>query len=1003
MKKLLLYAMTVGWVMVATAQKTFPVNGVSDVRPSTYALTNAVIHTDYQTKIENATLLISDGKVLAVGTNVSIPKYAQVIDLKGKYIYPAFIDPYTSYGLPKPERGRRSSGPQYETNNEGAFGWNEAFKAEYRAVDEFTVAEKDAAKWRKAGFGAVLTHKADGIHRGSSVFADLGDGAAQDVVINPSATAHFSFNKGTSSQLYPTSIMGMVALVRQAYYDADWYRKGGVRDQTNETLAAFNQLRSLPQVFEATGGKLRVLLADKIGDEFGVQYIIKGNGDEYQRLKEIKATNASLIIPVNFPEAYDVADPLEALEISYDDLKHWEIAPANPKLLNEAGVEFSFTSDGLKNPDDYLSGVRKAVKYGLSSIAALQSMTYTPAKQAGMLTEVGTLNKGKRANFIVSSDELFGEKDPVIHQTWIDGQNYENVPLEVEDLSGSYILALSDTTYSFKIEGEPGKQSAKIMMTDTTSTKATLKMDGKSILISFIPNGSKSEYRLSGWKTEKGMAGTGLDPASNWVSWTAERESGTDEEKKEDNKSKKEEDYTIGEIVYPFVAYGWKEAPKQEDILFKNATVWTMENEGVLESADVLVSGGKIKQIGKGLSTTGKTVDATGLHLTPGIIDEHSHIALSGVNESSHAVTSEVRMYDAVDSEDIDIYRQLAGGVVASQLLHGSANPVGGQSALIKLRWGMAPEDMRIKGADEYIKFALGENVKQSNRSNDFSSRFPQTRMGVEQVYVDAFTRAKAYDAEWKAYNNLSSKQKATAVAPRRDLQLEALAEIVNKERFITCHSYVQSEINMMMKVAEQFGFNVNTFTHILEGYKVADIMAEHGVGGGTFSDWWAYKVEVKDAIPYNAVLMRQAGVTVAINSDDAEMARRLNQEAAKTIKYGGLDEIEAMKMVTINPAKLLHLDDRMGSIKVGKDADLVLWTEHPLSVYAKAKMTLVDGRTYYDAEEDARRQEEIRMERARIIEKMKGVKESGGKTKKYTPKERHVWDCEEFVDDLND
>jgi len=247
--------------------------------------------------------------------------------------------------------------------------------------------------------------------------------------------------------------------------------------------------------------------------------------------------------------------------------------------------------------------------------------------------------------------------------------------------------------------------------------------------------------------------------------------------------------------------------------------------------------------------------------------------------------------------------------------------------------------------------------------------------MGVEQVFVDAFTRAKEYNNVWKKYNLLSKKEKLITTKPRKDLELDALAEIINGERFITCHSYVQSEINMLMKVAESFGFKVNTFTHILEGYKVADKMALHGVGASTFSDWWAYKNEVKEAIPYNASLMTFAGVVTAINSDDREMARRLNQEAAKSIKYGGMSEIDALKMVTLNPAKLLHLDDRMGSISLGKDADLVLWTNHPLSIYSKPSKTLVDGKIYFDLEKDLKLRDEINKERARIISKMKGDK----------------------------
>ena len=288
----------------------------------------------------------------------------------------------------------------------------------------------------------------------------------------------------------------------------------------------------------------------------------------------------------------------------------------------------------------------------------------------------------------------------------------------------------------------------------------------------------------------------------------------------------------------------------------------------------------------------------------------------------------------------------------------------------------------------------MGENVKRS--SNDNSIRYPQTRMGVEQVYMDAFTRAKEYDQTWKEYEGLSSRQKTSTPAPRRDLALETLAEIINGERFITCHSYVQSEINMMMNVAEKFGFNVNTFTHILEGYKVADKMAEHGVGAGTFADWWGYKFEVRYAIPYNPTLMDMAGVTVAINSDDAEMARRLNQEAAKSVKYGGMSEEAAWKMVTLNPAKLLHLEDRMGSIKVGKDADLVLWTDHPLSIYAQAEKTMIDGRIYFDLEENKEKEQWINQERARLTQKMQEAKKSGASTQMPSQTIQQLFHCDD-------
>ena len=377
-------------------------------------------------------------------------------------------------------------------------------------------------------------------------------------------------------------------------------------------------------------------------------------------------------------------------------------------------------------------------------------------------------------------------------------------------------------------------------------------------------------------------------------------------------------------------------------------------------------------------------IDGTGKHLTAGIIDEHSHIAITrNVNEGTQESTSEVRIGDVVDSEDIDIYRQLAGGVTSSHLLHGSANPIGGQTQLIKLRWGLTPEEMKFQNWPGFIKFALGENVKQSSSPN--STRFPQTRMGVEETFNDYFTRAQEY-----------GKLKRSGKPFRKDLELEALLEIIESKRFITCHSYVQSEITMMMRVAEKFGFRLNTFTHILEGYKVADKMAKHGAGGSSFSDWWAYKYEVYEAIPQNAKIMADQGVVVAINSDDAEMARRLNQEAAKSVMYAGMSQEDAWKMVTINPARLLRVDDRTGSIKAGKDADLVLWNDNPLSIYASADKTWVDGAVYFDREQDVRLQEELQRERARIIQKMQAEKKGGeGGERPRGPKEHYHCDTE--------
>jgi imidazolonepropionase-like amidohydrolase len=397
-----------------------------------------------------------------------------------------------------------------------------------------------------------------------------------------------------------------------------------------------------------------------------------------------------------------------------------------------------------------------------------------------------------------------------------------------------------------------------------------------------------------------------------------------------------------------------------------------LDQQAKLLNTDVLIKAGKISNIGVNLNEPGAIViDGTNKHVSAGIIDEHSHIACAGgVNECSQSVTAEVRVADVIDPDDVDIYRQLSGGVTSSHILHGSCNTIGGQTQLLKLRWGANAEQMKFAGWDPFIKFALGENVKRSFGQGN--NRYPDTRMGVEQVLTDAFARARSYEK--------------LGASKRKDLELETLLEILNKKRFITCHSYVQSEILGIINVADKYGFTVNTFTHILEGYKVADRMQKHGANASTFSDWWAYKMEVVDAIPQGPAIMQKAGLNVAINSDDAEMARRLNQEAAKSIKYGGMAEEEAIKMVTINPANMLHVGNQTGSIKIGKDADIVLWSDNPLSIYAKAEKTFVDGIIYFDRAKDMELRAEIITEKARLVQKMADAKKGGDKTQPATP-----------------
>lgn len=974
-----------------SAQETFPTNGVYDHHERYYAFTGADIHIDAEQLLENATLVIRNGYIVSVAVNGAVPDGAIEVPLEGKHIYPAFIDMYSAYGLPVAKRDRPQQGkpPQPISDKKGAYSWNEALKTEFRAAGHFVVDAKKAAPIRKEGFGAVASHRKDGISRGTSVVVALGEENEHDMIIKSEGAHHLSFKKGTSSQNYPNSLMGIIALLRQTYIDADWYTQQ--KQEANLSLEAWNNVLSLPQVFEV-GGRLEALRAAKIAEEFDQQYILMGSGDEYQRLDAIKQTNSTFILPLNFPEAYDVDDPYDAQQVTLAQLKHWKMAPANPAMLEKEGIPFALSLHGLKKEKDFLPHLRKAVKYGLSPATALKALTTVPASLLNASDKLGSLETGKWANFIITDGDIFNEKSK-IHHTWIKGKAFVVNPLESYNLAGDYDLKVDDVPYKLTVKGGPQRPVMKITINDSTFIKVTHSRSGEGISLLFVPEGQKNNIRLSGTVGANGWAGKGQLGDGQWVKWSA---SPVAEEKvrEEKGKTKKEEEKEIKlpGVMYPFTAYGWTQQPEQKDYLIKNATVWTNENEGIKPNTDVLISGGVVKKIGQNLKARGAIeIDATGKHLTPGIIDEHSHIAVSrGVNEGTQASSAEVRIGDVVNSEDINIYRQLSGGVTTSQLLHGSANPIGGQSAIIKLRWGKTPEEMKFKEAAPFIKFALGENVKQSNWGDNNRSRFPQTRMGVEQVYVDYFTRAKAY-----------GELKQSGKKYRKDLDLEAGLQILNKERFITCHSYRQSEINMLMKVAESFDFSVNTFTHILEGYKIADKMAAHGAGGSSFSDWWAYKYEVMEAIPYNGALMHEQGVLVAFNSDDAEMARRLNQEAAKAVLFGGVSEEDALKFVTLNPAKLLHIDDYVGSIKVGKHADLVVWSDHPLSMYSKAEQTFVDGILYFDRAKDEAQRKIIAEERNQLIQEMLNAKSKGSKTQKPGRKNQYQhYHCDDNHDE---
>ena len=983
----------------AFAQESLPINGVRDVRTGVYAFTNATIIQNEKTKIEKATLVIKQGKIVAVGTTVEIPKEAIVVDCNGKFIYPSFVDPLTDYGANTPKRGAGGfnfgAPAQFGSNKAGAYNWNQAIKPEVNAVESFSVDEATAVGFRNNGYGVVFTHVKDGIARGTGAVVTLAGTNENNSILKTKAAQVFSFDKGTSTQSYPSSLMGSIALLRQTYLDAKWYTTKPASEGVNLSLEAFNANAGLPQIFVADD-KWSTLRADRIAKEFGTQYIIRGGDNGYQRIDEMAKIKASYILGIDFPAALDVEDANDARFVALSEMKHWELAPTNPAAFEKAGINFSISTGDMRDGKQFLANLRKAVQYGLSETKALEALTKTPAQQIGVYDQVGSLEVGKLANFLITTEPIFNSSAKII-ENWIQGNKYDVNAGEWKNFAGKYKLTINNagtkTAYTVEIKKD---LTANMIGADTLAAK--IAVSESLVKISFPERKGRGaeSIRLSGVIADGGWSGFGTDAKGAKLTWSASLIAAATPVVAE--KKATESVNLVSKVTYPFVGLGNEVVPQQETILIKNATVWTNEKEGNLQNTDVLLKAGKIAKIGKGLNETGaRVIDGTGKYLSPGIIDEHSHIGALSINEGAQSVTSEVRIGDNMNPEDINIYRQLSGGVTSSHILHGSANTVGGQTQLIKLRWGTTDEGLKFAGADPFIKFALGENVKRTTSTNN--NRFPDTRMGVEEVLTDAFDRAVDYQKAMKA----------NPTTTRRDLELDALSEIMNKKRFITCHSYVQTEITYAMRAIEKFkaqgyDFNINTFTHILDGYKVADKMKVHGSSAATFSDWFAYKTEVTDAIAYNAAIMHNVGVNTVINSDDAEMARRLNQEAGKIVKYGGVSEEEAFKMVTINPAKALHVDNKVGSIKVGKDADVVLWSENPLSIYAKSLYTIVDGTVYFDREKDAERSKQVTAERTKLIQKMLGDKKAGMPTRPAMPTTQILLECgdHDHNEDLN-
>jgi imidazolonepropionase-like amidohydrolase len=897
------------------------------------ALTGVKIVTGTGATIESGTIVMLDGRIVAVGTDVGIPPQAERIDGSGLIAYPGFIDALTNLGIPEKERTKEERERTEDLNpdpREGPlpatrFADRRGIRPQTRGIEQYVPDDKQREAHRAAGFTAALIAPRDGLLGGSSDLVGLSNDPIRRAVIESNVAQHGSFTVGEPGD-YPQNILGVFAQFRQVLLDArrqaklqKYYERhpnNAIRPPTDAALDALQPMlgRSQRIFFEAnTDNEIRRAL--DLSAEFKLDVAITGAKEAWQVIDRIKAERVPLIVSLKFDEepeygkkkpkseakkpdgkATETGDAsveskegaetkdakkderiYEPLKLRKERRRLWEEQAANVIRLHEAGVPFALTTRSFKKISEFMESLRLVIEKGLPEEAAIAALTLNAAEVLGMKGQLGAIAAGYVANVTVMTKPL-SDKAGKVKFVFIDGKKIE---IEAED------------------EKEKGDKDKK--------------PDGGE--------GSKSAETAAAKTEEK--AGETVAP---------------------DEKEDKDPTWAV-EIKTDRI-------PKTKtggSVLVKNATILPVTGPTILNGS-VLIRNGKIAAVGTDVAApTGVTViDAAGRFVMPGIIDPHSHLAIDGVNEGTMAISAEVRVADTIDPHDITIYRTLAGGDTTHHAMHGSANPIGGQNVVFKLKYERPVSEMVIADAPRSIKFALGENVTQANFFENFGKRYPNTRMGVEATIRTAFEAAKEYQRGWDDYNR-QSQSGQDVPPPRRDLRLEALADVLAGRMTVHNHCYRSEEILRIFAVAEEYGIRIGTLDHVLEGYRVAPEIARHGAGATTFANDWAYKVEAYGAIPHNAALMTQRGVNASLNSDSPNTTRYLNQEAAKCIKWGGLDENQALRLVTLNPAMQLQIDERVGSIEVGKDGDLAIFNGHPLNTFSKCVMTLIDGEVYFE------------------------------------------------------
>ncbi len=1025
-----------------------PVVGLRDNRPRDYAFEHATVVIEPGRVLHDATILVEATTITAVGTEVEVPSGYMTLDCSGKTIYAGLIDAFSETDVPSPESPaywNANVTPHRTAASVAAKRVEQGDKLRSQGITARLIAP--AGGIVKGSSVVVLLNDSGA---GSRLLNSHAWQHLQLTVPRSPSRARYP-----NSPMGAVALLRQSMYDATWYLDARTAYRAGARHPRPETNLALETLAEAIKhdtfVIDAPNERMAVR-AGAIADEFSLQMIVRGSGREYRQLAEISALNRPVLVPVNFPAKPDVTTDRAARNTTLQDLMHWDLAPENPARLTDAGVAICLTTDGLENPADFLKQVRVAVKRGLDPDTALAAMTTTPARLLGIDRNTGRIKAGMLANLVIAGGDLF-DQDTKILECWVGGEQFVITPpddVHVSEVAGNWSLEfrVPDSKVSLQLEltekdnklsgtltlpqessdapddeTDDPKPSEEVKLKEivrerdrltatvdlsqidpawpsgasrltwvTIGIDATLDIfasitfpDGvvRTIEVRKIPDEKEAETNE---QTEKPQEELESSPEQS----EQVTENGTEDDETAD--SRPPDDIAAEStpeptpILSPLGAYGLAERTSaQPTVMFRGATIWTCDETGTLVDADILIGDGRIAEIGTQLAVPSgcQIIDARGKHITPGLIDCHSHMGTDGgVNESGQAVTAEVRIGDFIDNSDINIYRQLAGGLTIANILHGSANPIGGQNQVIKLRWGESMDGLRMKEAPPGIKFALGENVKRNQ------TRYPNTRMGVEQIIRDQLLAARQYAAKHQRWRE----GVRDSLPPRIDLQLEAMAEVQQGRRWIHCHSYRQDEIIATLDVLEEFGIQIGTLQHILEGYKVADRMARHGAMGSAFSDWWAYKFEVFDAIPYNGALMHDRGVVVSFNSDDRELARRLNTEAAKATKYGGVPEEEALKFVTLNPARQLRIDEHVGSLAIGKHADLVVWNGRPLSTLSRCEQTWIDGKKYFDRQSELQVRQRDAALRARLIQKVLADEESPDRAEKTEVAEEDRW-----------